>query len=319
MSKIIVTGANGFIGKNLCEVLSNSGRSVIKVVRKKNEDYSLSQHICELGENLIPDYLFDGVETVFHLAGITNDENTFKNEKDFFNINVAASEQIALTAAARGVKKFIFISSVKAGGKPIPNKCMTEKNQGLPDGIYGKSKREAEIKLMEIAKKSKMNVSIVRPAVVYGPGVKGNLKKMAEGIKKGWFPPLPEIGNRKSMIHVSDLVDLLLIVEKNHLSNGEIFIATDGNNYSSNQIYNAIRKSLGRNTIDWNIPKIIFLIMAKFGDLLNIFIAFPFDSKRYQKLLGDECFSSKKIQRMFNFQANYSIFSYSNDNDDISI
>ena len=92
-----------------------------------------------------------------------------------------------------------------------------------------------------------MHVSIVRPSLVYGPGVKGNLQLMLSAVKKGLLPPLPETGNKRSMIHVDDLVDILLLVEKDNRANGEIFIATDGNTYSSNEIYSAMSKSLNKN------------------------------------------------------------------------
>ena len=131
---------------------------------------------------------------------------------------------------------------------------------------------------------------------------------MLLGIKKGWFPPLPEIGNRRSMIHVDDLVDILLLVESDSRSNGEIFIATDGNNYSSNQIYRAMSKSLDKSIKNWVVPNIIFVLLAKIGNAVNIVFPFPFDSYRYQKLLGDECFSSKKIQTILGFKASRSIF-----------
>ena len=105
---------------------------------------------------------------------------------------------------------------------------MTEEDQGEPEGIYGKTKREAELKLLEIGRQSDMQVMIVRPSLVSGPGVKGNLALMQRGIEQGWFPPLPETGNRRSMIHVVDLVEALLLVAKDRRANGGIFTATDG-------------------------------------------------------------------------------------------
>ena len=105
---------------------------------------------------------------------------------------------------------------------------MTEEDQGEPEGIYGKTKREAELILLEIGRQSGMQVSIVRPSLVYGQGVKGNLRLMLSWIEKGWFPPLPEVNNRRSMIHVDDLVRALLLVAGDDRANGEIYIATDG-------------------------------------------------------------------------------------------
>ena len=129
---------------------------------------------------------------------------------------------------------------MKAGGKAVSGQCINESDQDEPEGIYGKSKREAEIKLLKIGKESGMHVSIIRPSLVYGPNVKGNLQLMLSGIKKGWFPPLPEIGNKRSMIHVDDLVRAILLVATDERANGEIFIATDSMPYSSREIYNTM-------------------------------------------------------------------------------
>jgi len=311
MSKTLITGGNGFIGRRLCSELTASGRKIKKLVRKTRENDSSEQYECNLGIDKVPENVFDDVDTVFHLVGVTHDiNNTSIADSVYYDVNVSATLELAISAAKKGVKRFIYISSVKAGGIPTCGKCMTEEDQAKPEGIYGETKREAEIKLLEIANKLELHVSIIRPSLVYGVGVKGNLRKMVDGIKKGWFPPLPETGNRRSMIHVDDLVDILLLVERDKRSNGEIFIATDGKNYSSNQIYRAICGSLDKSVKKWVVPNIVFILLAKIGDLVNMILPFPFDSYRYQKLLGDECFSSKKIQTKLYFKAKYDIFSY---------
>ena len=314
MSKVLITGGNGFIGRRLCSELTRSNRVIKKIVRKIKSNDSSEQHEYNLGFDQVPEDVFDNVDTVFHLVGVTHDVDTTSPEDSLYHdVNVVATEQLAKTAAKKGVKNFIYISSVKAGGSPTFGKCMNEEDQEEPEGIYGKTKREAEIRLLEIGNRSAINISIIRPSLVYGPSVKGNLRKMLLGIKKGWFPPLPEIGNRRSMIHVDDLVDILLLVEVDERSNGEIFIATDGNNYSSNQIYRAMSKSLDKSIKNWVVPNIFFISLAKIGNLVNKIFPFPFDSYRYQKLLGDECFSSKKIQTILGFKASRSISSNSLD------
>ena len=147
---------------------------------------------------------------------------------------------MAQKAVDNGVKFFVFVSSSKAGGNPIPGKCANEMDQTEPEGIYGKTKREAELRLLEIGRKSGMHVSIVRPALIYGPNMKGNLRLMLSSIKKGLFPPLPETGNRRSMIHVDDLVEAIILIAEDYRANGEIFIATDGEQYSSRDIYKSM-------------------------------------------------------------------------------
>ena len=110
---------------------------------------------------------------------------------------------------------------------------------------------------------------------------------MMQGIKKGWFPPLPETGNRRSMIHVDDVVQALLLLASNQQSNGEIFIVTDGRTYSSRDIYEIMSSTLGKRIPRWTVPQLLFNVIASINSHLRY---------RIDKLLGDECYSSKKIQ-----------------------
>ena len=171
---------------------------------------------------------------------------------------------MAELAVDSAVKQFVFVSSVKAGRPKVSGRCSSEKDQVVSEGIYGITKREAEIQLMNIGRKSDMNVSIVRPSLVYGPNVKGNLRMMMSWIEKGWFPPPPKVKNLRSMKHVDDLVRvlLLLLVAQVERANGEIFIATDGNPYSSRKIYDTmchVLKNLFLNGVSRN-PYLISLV-----------------------------------------------------------
>jgi len=133
--------------------------------------------------------------------------------------------------------------------------------------------------LLEIGEESGIHVSIIRPSLVYGPNVKGNLQLMLSGVEKEWFPPLPETGNRRSMIHVGDLVRVILLVAKDKRINGEIFIATDGVLHSARKIYDTMCSVLGKSIPKWSVPKILFDIAA----LISPRIKYKVD-----KLLGDD-------------------------------
>ena len=313
MKRYLITGGTGFVGLRLIALLSSFQCNIRLISRKMNPEFETV--VCNLGIDKIPLSALESIDTVFHLAGVTHDlNNSAKVEDYYYSVNVNATIDLAQAAVDNGVKFFVFVSSSKAGGSPIPGKCANEMDQTEPEGIYGKTKREAELKLLEIGRKSDMHVSIVRPALIYGPNMKGNLRLMLSSIKKGLFPPLPETGNRRSMIHVDDLVEAIILIAEDYRANGEIFIATDGNNYSSNQIYRAMSKSLDKSIKNWVVPNIVFISLAKIGNLVNKVLPFPFDSYRYQKLLGDECFSSKKIQTMLCYKASRTIFSNSKSN-----
>ena len=288
MTKYLVTGSTGFIGSRLLGLLNTIECDVRLLARSEVNNYETV--VCNLGQDRIPKRTLESIDTVFHLAGFAHDmQDPSKVEDLYLAINVEATVELARLAVKNGVKRFIFISSVKAEGKAASKKCINESDQSEPEGVYGKSKREAELELLKIGKASGMHVAIIRPSLVYGPNVKGNLKLMLAGIKKGWFPPLPETGNRRSMIHVDDLVRAIFLVAEDNRANGEIFIATDGKPYSSREIYSAMCNIVGRSVPKWSIPKFLFNMIA----IISLKIRYKVD-----KLLGDECYSSKGLEAL---------------------
>ena len=285
-----ITGSSGFIGSRLLTCLSNESDNIRLLVRSIDANSQYEQVKCDLESGYIPTDCFSGVSTVFHLAGFAHDMRTSKNVESIYQrVNVDATIRLAEIAAKAGVKKFVFVSSVKAGGSAAPEVCLSENDQGDPEGIYGRTKREAELKLLEMNKKNDMEVSIIRPSLVYGPSVKGNLQTMFSGVKVGWFPPLPETGNKRSMIHVDDLVRAILLIAEDKRANGEIFIATDGTPYSSRDIYNAMCSVLDKSIPKWSVPKNLF----DMASLIN-----PRIKYKLNKLLGDECYSSAKLEAL---------------------
>ena len=286
-NRYLITGASGFIGSKLVAFLSKNRCNLRFLSRNSQYDDTIQ---CDLLTDSIPQDALSDINTVFHLAGFAHDTGDASKIVDiYYKLNVSATVQLANLAAKMGVKKFVFVSSVKAGGNINPNKCADENDLGDPEGIYGETKREAELKLLEIGKETNMHISIIRPSLVYGPNMKGNLKLMLSGIEKGWFPPLPETGNRRSMIHVDDLVSAILLVAENDQANGEIFIATDGTPYSSREIYNAMCTVRGKVIPKWSVPKILLELLSLANTRIKYMII---------KLLGNKCYSSAKLEAL---------------------
>ena len=288
----LVTGGTGFIGSRHIINLVSNDINVRLLSRRKVEGFETV--ICDFQSDPIPNDALLGIDMVFHIAGFSHDMRDANQIKDLYQrVNVDVTVALAKLAVKSGVKKFIFVSSVKAGGNPAFGMCASESEQGDLEGVYGKTKREAELQLLKINKESGMHVSIIRPSLVYGPNVKGNLQVMLAGIKKGWFPPLPETGNTRSMIHVDDLVRAISLVADDDCANGEIFIATDGVPHSSREIYNAMCGVAGKSIPKWSVPKTLFDVVSLISPRIKY---------KINKLLGDECYSSAKLEAL-GFQA----------------
>ena len=286
--KYLITGSSGFIGSRLLNAIDEN---VTLMSRKNNPNYET--FICDFEKNIIPVEAFRSVDVVIHLAGVAHDIKNNFNDIDYYHkINTETTEKLVKIASKSKVKRFVFISTVKAGGEPISGRCRYEFEQDNPVDIYGLTKREAEIKVLETGKETEMQVSIIRPSLVYGPHVKGNLATMAQAIRKGWFPPLPENSNKRSMVHVDDLVRAILIISKNNSIDGEIFVVTDNIEYSSRQIYEQMCIAVGKSVPRWSIPKFIFDLAKKLHPSLRF---------KINKLLGDDCYSAEKVKKL-NFE-----------------
>ena len=282
--KTIVTGSSGFIGSRLCLLLEEHGYEVIRVSRKARSN-SKENLVCDLETSSLENKDLSDVSTIFHLAGYAHDLSNPENSKDkYYRLNVDATLNLATQASENDVKNFVFVSSVKAEDSSISSGKLENKDFG----IYGETKRKAELRLIELSQKTDMQIYIVRPSLVYGPNIKGNLLNMKDAIEKGWFPPFPRIENSKSLIHVDDLARAILFVSKKGIDK-EIYNVTDGVDYSTTEIYETLCRIVEKRPPPFRIPLFAFKMMAK--------IPLGLGSK-VKKLLENERFSSSKIRSL---------------------
>lgn len=282
MAKVLITGATGFVGQRLVKAIDINKEQIVILTRRNISNFETI--VCDLENDEIPKDALEGVDTIFHLAGIAHE--SIDSSKSYFSVNVKATEKLFKLAEINGVKQFIFLSSVKAI-EFENNSCSKPIKNNNSSGIYGKTKREAELILLKLAKESKIHMTILRSSLVYGPSMKGNLGTMFLWIKNGWFPPLPKTSNQRSMIHVDDLVRALIFVSKTPEANGEIYTVTDGTPYSSRELYEIMCNIQGKKIPKWYIPRfVLYFVGYMLGNRVR---------KKIKKLLEDEYYSSEKI------------------------
>lgn len=240
-----MTGATGMIGRELCFQLQARGRSLVATSRRGGVLPSGQQAIAvDLEFQPLPASYLRDVGTVYHLAGIAHQQ---AEAVRYQRLNLEASVALAQSAARAGVENFVFVSSVKAMGPASGRSPRKEHDREPATDPYGRSKLAAEAALQEVARDTGMRLLVVRPALVYGREPQGNLRWMQRAARLG-LPRPPALGGR-SMIGEQDLARLLCQLPDELLAAGRTrtcVIATDGEVYSSQRIYDGLRAALGR-------------------------------------------------------------------------
>jgi nucleoside-diphosphate-sugar epimerase/GT2 family glycosyltransferase len=250
---ILVTGANGFIGNAVCTDLVARAYHVRGVVRRPQRMVSPGQCECLSMEAI--DAKTDwsdalkGVDSVVHLAARVHlmRETAADPLAEFRRTNVALTLNLARQAAAAGVRRFVFISSIKVNGEVTPvGQPFTAEDVPNPTDPYGISKHEAEQGLLALAAETGLEVVIIRPVLVYGPGVKANFHSMMHWLLKGFPLPLGTLPNRRSFVALSNLADLIAICVQNPAAANQIFLASDGEDLSISGLLRRTGAALGK-------------------------------------------------------------------------
>lgn len=245
--RIVLTGATGFVGGRILEVLSAGsvvvlGRSMPKQVEKR--DFYRSEINSE------SDYsdALRGADVVIHSAARAHimDDDALDSLAEFRKVNTEGALNLARQAARAGVGRFVFVSSVKVNGESTPaDKPFTPEDAFVPSDAYGLSKYEAEVGLRKIAQETGMEVVIVRPPLVYGPGVKANFAAMMCWVKRGVPLPLGGIrNNRRSLVSLDNLVDLIVVCTKHPKAANETFLVSDDDDMSTAELLGYMARAL---------------------------------------------------------------------------
>lgn len=246
-SQVLITGATGFIGSVLHATLQ--GRAVRRALRKPAAE-ALPGDII-IGD-IDPDTdwgaALAGVDCVVHLAARTHvmKEAATDPLAAYRRINVETTRHLAQQAVAAGVRRFVFLSSIKVNGEATLGHPFTEAGAPAPQDAYGITKREAEDVLRDIAGRSTMELVILRPPLVYGPGVKGNFLRLLQLIARGIPLPLASVDNRRSLIHVTNLADAILTCIDAPAAAGKTFLVSDGEDISTPDLIRKLAASMDK-------------------------------------------------------------------------
>ena len=287
--RTLITGASGFIGRRLWQ------QNDLRLMR--TDDKHPDTIVGDLLD--IPSLIAacDGIECVFHCAGYAHAFSSADSDAHW-RINFEGTRNLLNAAVSAGVKRFVFLSSIKAMAEP-GNARVDEDWPGQPLTSYGKAKRAAEDLVLDAGAKYGLHVVNLRLAMVYGRGGRGNLERMASGIRAGWFPPLPETGNHRSLVHVNDVVAALRRVADAPQSTGRTYIVANEMAYSGREIYDQIRAVLQMPSPRWRAPARLLRYGGGIGDFCGALLSrsIPINSEAVERLLGSAWYSPARIEK----------------------
>lgn len=244
---VLVTGAAGFVGQSLLPTLEGADYQVIGASRHGSSNSRPAAP--DLGPEADWRPLLDGVSAIVHLAGrahVMRDEAP-DPLAEYRRVNVDGTRRLAEQAAAAGVRRLVFVSSIKVSGEDTTGRAPYRADQSpAPEDFYGISKWEAEQALADVAARTGLEVVVVRPPLVYGPGVKGNFRRLVDLVRRGTPLPLGAVDNRRSLVSVFNLCDLLVRCIDHPAAAGQTFLVSDGEDLSTPELIRRLAGAMDR-------------------------------------------------------------------------
>lgn len=240
---VIVTGAGGFVGRRLCEVLVGRGENVIALTRHS---------VHSVGEiNGATDWsqVLSAGATVVHLAARAHvlDKHGAQDWQAFHEVNVAGTRRLASAAASTGVRRLVYVSSIGVLGTATTGRAaFSAEDEPAPVEPYGRSKWEAELALQEVAEQTGLEVCVIRPPLVYGPDAPGNFARLVGLVRRGVPLPLGAVQNRRSLVALDNLVDLISVCLRHPAAADNTFLVADGTAVSTPDLIRSIAGAMGR-------------------------------------------------------------------------
>jgi UDP-glucose 4-epimerase len=251
MEKLLVTGANGFVGAALCRELTRRGIPFIGSVRKHAGGRPARENEFETSDlSVSVDWrpALAGCDVVIHLAARVHmmREQLADPLSVYRAVNVDATMRLARQAAELGTRRFVFVSSVKVNGERTTDRAFSAGDVPQPEDAYGKSKLEAEQALQEWSARSGVELVIVRPPLVYGQGVRANFLRLMQLVQSGVPLPLGSVHNLRSMVALDNLVDFLLLCAAHPAAAGSVWMVSDQQDVSISQLIRLIARAMNK-------------------------------------------------------------------------
>ena len=258
MTRVLVTGATGFVGRVLCEALAGSGHLVRAALRTdRSVPTSISEKVIVGDIHGSTDWAeaLDGVDAVIHAAARTHVLNAPPASAHLYReTNERGTERLASEAARMKVSRFVFLSSVKVNGEETEVRAFRACDEPRPQDDYGLSKWHAEQHVLEIGGGSAMQAVIVRAPLVYGSGVRANFLRLLQWVDRGWPLPLGAVRNARSLVSVWNLCDLLLLALTHPRAPARIWLVSDGEDLSTPDLIRRIASAMGRRARLLSVP-----------------------------------------------------------------
>lgn len=303
--KVLVTGATGFVGRELCRELLDNGFKIRAGTRSASLGQKLHRdvEVAEVGE-IGPDTdwgrALEGINAVVHLAARVHVmHERASNPFDAFRmVTVEGTERLARAALKAGVRRFVYVSSIKVNGETTShNTAFTEADTPTPQDPYGMSKWEAEQTLHRIAGNSDLEIVILRPPLVYGPGVGGNFIRLLNWVTRGVPLPLASVHNLRSLVYVGNLVDALITCITHVNAKGNTFLISDGYDISTAELIQSIAVEMGKQSRLFTMPEDALRML---GQLIG-------KSAEVSRLIDSLVVNSSKIRIELGWQPPYSL------------
>ncbi len=300
-TRVLVTGATGFIGKPLLKLLVKRGFQVHAAVRTQPKD-SMAQvhyHVCgTINDQTNWSNFLSGIDVIVHLVGLVHVRGNLDTRDRFFRTNVTATANLVQQAIQHSVKRIVYMSTIKVNGESTHERGpFRAEDLPTPEDIYGQSKLDAESQLFAMAQQSDIEAVVIRPPLVYGPSPKGNFAILSKAVRWGLPLPFGAIENQRSLISVFNLCDCVVTCLTHPKAAGEVFLVCDGNDVSTPQLIRLMANALGTKPRLWSVSP---ALLNKLARLLKC-------SQALQRLGGDLQVDMNKAQRLLDWTPPYTI------------